>query len=174
MTTCITADTHFGHDAIRRYCARSFVTAAEMDEEMVRRWNMVVGGEDAVIHLGDFALVGVGRIEELLAELDGHKILVLGNHDRSAKRMCELGFAEVYKQYEINGLRCVHYPEHVRAGEVTLAGHVHNAWDETHRADGARIVNVGADLRDFRSQTLDELLGDGIVPGEGSAGIGGG
>lgn len=35
MTTYITADTHFGHDTIRRYCDRPFVTAAEMDEEMV-------------------------------------------------------------------------------------------------------------------------------------------
>ncbi|MBA2693066.1 MAG: metallophosphoesterase [Rubrobacter sp.] len=165
MTMCITADTHFGHDAIRRYCDRPFVTASEMDEEIVRRWNMVLGGEDAVIHLGDFALVGVGRIEELLAELDGHKILVLGNHDRSAKRMRELGFDEVYKEYEISGIRCVHYPEHARAGEVTFAGHVHNAWDEMHRADGARIVNVGVDVHDFQLQTLDELLGDGIISG---------
>jgi calcineurin-like phosphoesterase family protein len=168
MTMYITADTHFGHDAIRRYCDRPFVTAAEMDEAMVRRWNSVVGKEDAVIHLGDFALAGVGRIEELLNGLNGYKILVLGNHDRSAKRMGELGFDEVYKEYEINGLRCVHYPEQAQAGEITLAGHVHDAWDEMYRADSARVVNVGVDVRDFRLRMLDKLLADGIVLGEGS------
>jgi calcineurin-like phosphoesterase family protein len=161
MTTYITADTHFGHDAIRRYCDRPFVTASEMDEEMVRRWNGVVGEEDTMIHLGDFALTGVRRIEELLHELNGYKILVIGNHDRSAKRMGELGFDEVYKEYGINGLRCVHYPGQARAGEITLAGHVHDAWDEMYRVDGARIVNVGVDVRGFRPRTLVELLGSG-------------
>ena len=53
-----------------------------MNDDLIRRWNTVVGPDDEVIIVGDLAM---GRLEESLAYvslLNGHKRLVPGNHDR--------------------------------------------------------------------------------------------
>ena len=51
-----TADTHFGHANIIKYCHRPFATVEEMDDALVRNWNAVVSPDATVFHLGDFAL----------------------------------------------------------------------------------------------------------------------
>ena len=82
MQTWFTADTHFGHANIITYCDRPFADVAAMRAELVNRWNARVADDDRVLVLGDFAL---GRIDEtlgVLAELNGTKDLVVGNHDR--------------------------------------------------------------------------------------------
>ena len=52
----VTADHHWGHANILGYCDRPFDNVEEMDAEMVRRWNEVVGSDDEVFHLGDFTI----------------------------------------------------------------------------------------------------------------------
>jgi calcineurin-like phosphoesterase family protein len=82
MQTWFTADTHFGHANIIRYCDRPFGSVEQMRAELVRRWNDVVADGDRVLVLGDF---GLGRIDEtlqVLGELNGAKDLIVGNHDR--------------------------------------------------------------------------------------------
>jgi calcineurin-like phosphoesterase family protein len=51
-----TSDTHFNHANIISYCSRPFSSADEMNREIIARWNAVVGPEDTVYHLGDFAM----------------------------------------------------------------------------------------------------------------------
>jgi calcineurin-like phosphoesterase family protein len=82
MTTWFTADAHFGHANIIRYCDRPFASVEAMRAALVERWNAVVAPDDRVFVLGDFAL---GRLEEslsVLPELNGVKDLLVGNHDR--------------------------------------------------------------------------------------------
>jgi calcineurin-like phosphoesterase family protein len=50
-----TADQHFGHAGIIGLCKRPFRSVEEMDEAMIANWNAVVGPDDEVWHLGDFA-----------------------------------------------------------------------------------------------------------------------
>ena len=82
MQTWFTADTHFGHANIIKYCDRPFDSVESMRTGLIKRWNAVVAPDDRVLVLGDFAL---GRIDEtlgVLAELNGTKDLIVGNHDR--------------------------------------------------------------------------------------------
>ena len=76
-----TADSHFGHVNILNYTKRPWSTVDQMNEALVENWNAVVAPEDTVIVLGDFAM-GVRKDTCPIGKrLNGHKILVPGNHD---------------------------------------------------------------------------------------------
>lgn len=117
--TFFTADTHFWHANIIRYCNRPWhsgrnrdgelvVTDADserMTEALVKNWNSVVGKHDVVFHLGDFALFrkngsGVKKARELLGRLNGRKHLVMGNHDMDISQNVDfwrdVGFSRVF------------------------------------------------------------------------------
>lgn len=53
-----------------------------MNEVLVSNWNDVVGPDDEVFHLGDVALGPWEKWDGILSRLNGHKILVIGNHDK--------------------------------------------------------------------------------------------
>ena len=79
-----TSDTHFGHKNIIKFSERPFSDVEEMDEVMIRRWNEVVGKDDTVYHLGDFAFLSTGKLRQLISRLNGKICLVNGNHDGPA------------------------------------------------------------------------------------------
>ena len=169
-----TADLHFGHANIIRYCARPFASVAEMDETLVANWNAVVAADDEVWVLGDVAM---GPIDEGLAKvglLQGHKVLVAGNHDRCwagnlrrheewVRRYHDAGFVEILQgtvETEVDGQRVLaaHFPYEgdshdedrftrwrpVDTGGWLLHGHVHTTWRVR-----ARQINVGVDVWDY-------------------------
>lgn len=78
-----TSDTHFGHAGIIQSCGRPFADVAEMDAELVRRWNAVVQPHDIVYHLGDWGWPSGDpeAFRALFHSLNGRKVLVTGNHD---------------------------------------------------------------------------------------------
>jgi calcineurin-like phosphoesterase family protein len=104
-STWFTSDTHFGHARIIESCHRPFANAADMDAEIIRRWNQVVGAADTVWVLGDWALGDKTRGLEIVSELHGTKHLVAGNHDacwpgrigaqRHLRQFLDAGFASV-------------------------------------------------------------------------------
>ena len=77
-----TADTHFGHENVIRFCGRPYATDAEMDEALIENWNSRVKGNDTVFILGDL-LFRSDNAEEILRCLKGKKRLLIGNHDGS-------------------------------------------------------------------------------------------
>ena len=76
-----TADEHYGHKNIIKYCNRPFGSAHEMDDEIMRRHNEVVGQDDVVIHVGDFTLRKTLPALELRDCLEGNHIFIQGSHD---------------------------------------------------------------------------------------------
>lgn len=66
-----TSDLHFGHKNIIRFCDRPWNSVEEMDEALINNWNSVVGDDDIVFDLGDFAFASNGRWKELLQRLKG-------------------------------------------------------------------------------------------------------
>ncbi len=124
------ADTHFGHRGILKFSEtkphRVFASIEEHDEELVRRWNAVVGSKDTVWHLGDFCF---GRRNlEIAARLNGNKKLVMGNHDMYASEDYLRYFTRLAGAVEYKGLVLSHVP--VRECQLArwymnVHGHLH-------------------------------------------------
>ena len=155
-----TSDTHFNHTNIIKYCARPFGSVEEMNREMIARWNSVVGPEDTVYHLGDFALGKPSEWPAILRQLNGAaKILIRGNHDRSRRHMVEGGLTEVHEKIEWNGWMLQHHPIETR--RKLLCGHIHEKWKRI-----GSVINVGVDVWNFTPRTIDELMKAEESPGE--------
>ena len=76
----LTSDLHFGHKNILKFCKRPWDTVEEMDEGLIQNWNRVVGKDDLVFDLGDFAFASNSKWKDLLSQLNGHHYFILGNH----------------------------------------------------------------------------------------------
>lgn len=121
-----TSDTHFGHKNVIEYSSRPFETTDEMFEVIKERWNAVVGEDDTVFHLGDVAW-GKASDWQRISELNGHKILVLGNHDPSNMRPGYMSlFDGIYQQLQIlvedRTIYLNHFP-------FLVYGGMHREWD---------------------------------------------
>ena len=158
LATYFTADTHFGHGGALGLYRRPYASVAEMDAAMVANWRAVVGAEDDVWHLGDFALGARTDAAALLATLPGRKHLVAGNNDPATPAA---GWATVqaYAELDIAGRRLVlcHYPfrtwHDAGRGAVNLHGHSHGRLKPLPRQ-----YDVGVDVRSFRPVTLEQIV----------------
>lgn len=131
---------------------RSPVPDARSDELRPRRWNGVVAVSDTVIYRGDFAMGPKERHKGYCASLHGQKILVIGNHDRPAGYMREVGFCHspVPRPSDYPGRRRPAPPSEY---DLALCGHVHQEWKVRDRC-----VNVGVDVWRHRPVALDDIL----------------
>ena len=124
------ADTHFGDERIRKYENRPFDSVQNMDAALIARWNKAVSQADTVYVLGDFG--GEGREAQILAQLNGTKYLVKGNHDlKSNDQYRSFGFREVYDHPIIlEGFWILSHDSlyvNTNMPYANLFGHVHNS-----------------------------------------------
>lgn len=161
MTVFFTSDTHFGDPRILRIDRRPFPDLPTHDAALVEAWNAVVGPEDTVWHLGDFALgPPPERIAALLAALHGEKRLIIGNNDGPAT-LAAPGWASVahYAETEVEGRRLVlcHYAfrtwNGLGRGAINLHGHSHGRLKPIPRQ-----YDVGIDAQGLHPVTLDQIL----------------
>jgi calcineurin-like phosphoesterase family protein len=158
MAVWFTSDTHFGDHRVLNIHRRPFAGVAEMDAALIERWNAVVGPEDEVWHLGDFARTPTVA-ETMLPGLNGRKHLVVGNNDREPERQAGWASIQPYAELTVEGVALVlcHYPfrswngQHRRA--VNLHGHSHGKLKPLPRQ-----FDVGVDARGFGPVRLAELL----------------
>jgi calcineurin-like phosphoesterase family protein len=156
-----TADTHFGHGgAIGRF-KRPFKSAAEMDEAMIAGWNEVVGRDDQVWHLGDFAYRAArARVSDLLQRLNGRKHLIIGNNDGEPTLAAdEWESIGRYAELTLGGVRLVlcHYPfrtwDRMYKGAYNLHGHSHGKLKPLRHQ-----VDVGVDVWNFRPIGIETIV----------------
>lgn len=121
-----TADEHYGHANIIKYCARPFDSVYEMDAELVARHNAVVSMGDTVVHVGDFTLACKEVAATYAHQLNGHHVFLKGSHDRwlgsSAPVIWEKRIAGIWVvacHYAMRTWPRSHY------GSVQLYGHSH-------------------------------------------------
>lgn len=89
-----TADEHYSHNNIIKYCNRPFANITEMDETIIERHNSVVGKTDIVIHAGDFTLIhNTERVyKHYVKRLKGQHIFLKGSHDKWLKKSAPTRF----------------------------------------------------------------------------------
>ena len=167
--TYFTADTHFGHQNVIRFCDRPWQTAEEMDEAMIERWNDRVRNNDTIYIVGDMFFRSKDA-DGILSRLKGKKRLIVGNHDGSWMKKVDLSrhFESVDHYLEISdgqhGLTLCHYPlltwNHSKRSFM-IYGHIHSDttvdfWPLILTRD--HMLNAGADINGYMPVTFEELV----------------
>lgn len=80
----VIADTHFGHQEIKKLCNRP----DDYELQIITNWNDLVAEEDAIICLGDIAWSIIDL--RIFKELKGKKILTLGTMIYFLKNVSEI------------------------------------------------------------------------------------
>ena len=167
--------TFVSHNKEFLYEPRGFTSIEEMNEAIVERWNEVVGVEDEVWNLGDFALVNAGAAVPYIQRLNGRIKWVAGNHDQPMKIVtitssCSnvefVGYAAVIKVRKFN-FYLSHYP--TLTGNMddnkkpwqrvwNLHGHTHSQekWDATVPL----AYNVCMDAHNCYPVNIEEIIAD--------------
>lgn len=179
------SDLHFCHTNVIRFDNRPFKNSEDMEQVLVRNWNSVTRQEDTVYILGDFCWGKEPEWKRILAELNGNKVLIRGNHDlkemsKGLKRM----FQDIkdYKEVTDSGRHVImcHYPILLYNSSYNpdcymLCGHVHvtrendflNQWREELKQSRksashncGNIINVGCMMPyiGYTPRTLCEIV----------------
>lgn len=134
-----TADIHFWHYNVIKYCNRPWKTVEEMNQAIIENFNALVKPEDNVYCVGDFSMSLRGA--EMRKYLNGTWYLIPGNHDKchsvihknkelkkdlSFKKYKAMGFEilpETYKmllksESETIGVDICHFPFQRDPGKV--------------------------------------------------------
>lgn len=156
----ITADNHFYHKSILKFCPDkrgNAETVDEMNELMIMKWNSQVKINDTVYCLGDFSFGTTEETIEILKRLNGRIHLILGNHDywltkptnqtlAGAALKLMNGFVDHYRRIKIDKqhITLFHYPivqwDRMHYGSFHAYGHVHGNYTHPGRA-----IDVGID-----------------------------
>lgn len=128
--TFFIADTHFGDKNIIVYQNRPFKNINEMDITLIDNWNSVVSDNDTVFLLGDFSWYDKEKSIQICSQLQGRKILVMGNHDTEPEKYYyECGFDSVcsYPIIFDNFWILSHEPMYISSNMpyANVFGHVH-------------------------------------------------
>jgi calcineurin-like phosphoesterase family protein len=166
-----TADTHFGHANIIRYCHRPFETVEGMNDALIERINARVKANDTLYHLGDFAFrTADARIfRERIRCRTIH--LILGNHDpQSREGVVDPDFAALFAS--VHALRRIRLPIAGMRRPVILCHYAMKVWDASHHGSwhlyghshgtlpddpNARSWDVGVDNNEYEPVSVDRL-----------------
>ena len=162
-----TADCHFDHEAIIKYCHRPFKNIDHMNEELVRRWNAKVREDDLVYHIGDFTFKHPHNAQYWEEQLNGKIVHILGNHDKNNKVKSLITHAIM----EFGGMvfYVTHTPpdteqkgtiqsELIKIADVILTAHVHDLWKYKITKDNKIMLNVGVDVWNFEPIKISTIL----------------
>lgn len=168
MSTFLTADTHFGHANIIRFCKRPFTSADDMREGLIANWNAVVNPGDLVWHLGDFGMsLPDNEMLDLFKSLNGRKRLVIGNHDVDRRGRLTQALARLpwdappshYAEIKHDGSRIIlsHYAglvwNNMHYGSFQAYGHSHGSLPGLPGS-----VDVGVDAQNYAPIPAEEFV----------------
>jgi calcineurin-like phosphoesterase family protein len=142
--TFLYSDPHFGHAGVCRFLRedgsklRPWNDPAEMDEELVKRFNERVRPNDKCYFLGDVVINR--RALPTMARLNGDKVLIRGNHDIFRDDEYREYFRELRAYHVMNGMILSHIPVH----EASLGRFGNNIHGHLHASRVKRARGVDA------------------------------
>lgn len=141
-------------------------SSLEQDISLIDNYNSVVNKNDLCIILGDLCFGNGEDTNKILAQLNGDKILIVGNHDNylNDKKFKKDLFIDIkdyleFKYKNQNVVLC-HYPilhfkrQEYEDGFVHLFGHTHTAKIHTPY----HSYNVGVDVNDYKPIQLEKAI----------------
>ncbi len=158
------SDLHFYHNNIIEYAERPFKDTNQMNQKMISNYWANVTDKDIVVFGGDIAYGAVEDTINLIKDLPGKKVLVLGNHDFDKNK----SIYRDYKVFDIVTLAFVmqrdvdgqtynvlvtHYPVHYEAlpeKTINLHGHIHN------QLPGSRNINMSVEMVNFTPVSMEK------------------
>ena len=158
----VISDTHFGHTGILSFknkegqALREFDDVDHMDAYMIDCWNSVVKPQDKVYHLGD--VLFKRKDWSILRQLQGHKRLILGNHDNPKMKLYLPYFEAIYSSRLLDKMLFTHIPVHPYSLGKAIAnvhGHVHNNVSETHF--GKQYINISVEVIRYTPMAWEDL-----------------
>lgn len=167
MANFYISDMHFFDKDIIESARRPHKNLEEMHKDIILKWNKKVSKEDTVYILGDVAVPNnieeENKLIEILNNLNGDKVLIIGNHDRVLLenkdfRDCFVKIKEYLRVYEY-GVRIIlfHCPiedwEGMRKKSVHFHGHIHRKGI----SDIKNRYHVGCDIQRFTPSTFKEI-----------------
>lgn len=149
-----TADEHYYHANIIKYCNRPFTSVVEMNEILIQNHNEVVKKGDIVIHAGDFSLAGKAKTEEIIRRLNGVHIFIKGDHDRwLPPRTTQIWQKKIDNHYIV----VCHYALRVwprsHYGSYHLFAHSHGTLKPIGKS-----WDIGVDNNNFYPLSLDQII----------------
>jgi calcineurin-like phosphoesterase family protein len=160
-----TADTHFGHKNIIKYCNRPFTSVAQMDATILGNINRFVKPDDELWHLGDWCMGGEKEVAKYRRLIKCKNVYIItGNHDKPfRKEKVREQFSGVWTNFverKFAGRRITlcHYAMRVwnksHHGAWHLHGHSHGSIPDN---PSAHSIDVGIDLWDYSPISLEEI-----------------
>ena len=168
----LVSDTHFGHAGVCRFTdsvtgekIRPWTDPAEMDEEMVKRWNETVRPNDKVYHLGDVVINR--KALSIMSRLNGDKVLIRGNHDIFRDEEYRQYFRELRAYHVMYGMILSHipiHPESLGRFGTNIHGHLHTGRVQIRGFNGKpmgidpRYHCVCVEQTDFRPILFEDVI----------------
>lgn len=155
---CGTRDDCLTCGGSRKVPARPFKDGLEMTEFIIRMHNEVVRPVDHSWCLGDVVMErnawGGARMVKTVKRLNGHRRVILGNHDQLDPKYYVEAFQKVRGSARVDSLIFSHQPlaiESIPVGCVNVHGHTH-----TQCLSGP-YINVSLEAINYVPQSLEQL-----------------
>ena len=156
-------DLHFGGEEAIQIYGREFKSAHEMTNKIIENWNKVVKDEDRVFIVGDvFDDKGHYFMKDVVNQLKGKKILIMGSHDVGLEdELKELGLEVIEFPIIYNDIYIIsHEPVYVsqRSPFINIFAHAHD--NPIYRSVSSKSFCVSAERLAYTPISFDKIKGD--------------
>jgi calcineurin-like phosphoesterase family protein len=167
-----------GHRNIIGLCSRPFADIEEMEGEIIERHNAVVGPDDVIYDLGDFAYrCSPEHAAECVRRLNGRRTILWGNHDKPLRQAVRRGLlGDLVESGKVTfvgdpdprfqtGLNVVigsqriilaHYAQRTWQGAFRGAWHLYGHSHGNLQPFG-KSMDIGGDAWDFRPVSFEDI-----------------